>query len=130
MELEKSWVFGVAGNIIGAHTDDEGNTFYGTKAFRPRTKVYLLGKYYYEGQKEVDVIGINRFHKAVYESIPIDRIENIRKTRIFDPHVRAIMDHLQALEGFRFWGRTAEDKKSAREFAKRMNSKKEKKGLS
>ena len=73
------------------------------------------------------MIGINRFHKTVYESIPTDRIENIRETRIFDPQVLAIMDHRQVLEGFSFWARTAEDKKSAREFAKRMNSKKEKK---
>ena len=69
------------------------------------------------------MIGINRFHKMVYESIPIDRIENIRETRIYDPQVLAIMEHLQVLGGFSFWGRTAEDKKSAREFAKRMNKK-------
>lgn len=40
---EAKWRFGVVGNIIGEHTDENGNTYYGTKAFKPNTKVYVHG---------------------------------------------------------------------------------------
>ena len=29
------WKFGVVGNIISEHTDENGNVYYGSKAFTP-----------------------------------------------------------------------------------------------
>ena len=40
---EKKWRFGVVGNIVSEHTDENGNVYYGTKAFTPSTKVYIDG---------------------------------------------------------------------------------------
>ena len=40
---EKKWRFGVVGNIVSEHTDEDGNVYYGTNALTPGTKVYIDG---------------------------------------------------------------------------------------
>ena len=37
---EKKWRFGVVGNIVSEHTDEDGNVYYGAKAFTPG--IFLL----------------------------------------------------------------------------------------
>ena len=39
-----NWRFGVVGNIVKQHLDNEGIIRYGTKAFTGGTKVYIDGK--------------------------------------------------------------------------------------
>ena len=36
---EVEWRFGVVGNIVSEHTDENGNVYYGSKAFTPGTKI-------------------------------------------------------------------------------------------
>ena len=40
---EIKWRFGAVGNVVGKHTDGDGNTYYGTKAFsRKRVELTSL----------------------------------------------------------------------------------------
>lgn len=123
---EAYWRFGVVGNIVSQHTDENGNTYYGTKTFTAHTKVYIDGKYWSADQKEISVIGRNRFGRMVLESVPINRIENVRAKRIFDPQALEIMHHLQALDGWEWWGRTANDRRDTEKFAKEFNERRQK----
>lgn len=120
MEAETEWRFGVAGNIVKTHFDEEGVLRYGTKAFTGGTKVYIHGKFYSEDIAEIGVIGRNRFGRIVLEYIPINLIENFRAQRIYKPTVLEIIDYLEVIEGDSWWGRTAEDRKDAQRFVKRM----------
>lgn len=117
---DKKWIFGVAGNIIESHTDGKGNVYYGTKAFKPGTKVYVDGKYWSDDWEDVCVIGLNRFGRLVLERVPLNLIENFRTQRIYKPHVLEIIDYLTVTEGHDWWGRTASDRKDAESFVKEM----------
>ena len=118
MKKDNKWRFSVVGNIVKTHKDDNSITRYGTKAFSGGTKVYLCGKYWDWNDKEIDVIGINRFGKYVYEkNIPIELIENIRFQIARKPSVLNIMDYLESSDGIPWWGRTSADKKEAKALA-------------
>ena len=97
-ENDKNWRFGVVGNIVKKHIDDEGILCYGTKAFTGGTKVYIHGNIWNPGKTELSVIGRNRFGRYVYESVPVDSVENIRCQRIYKPVVLEIIDYDQAVE--------------------------------
>ena len=118
-----NWRFGVVGNIVGAHVDENGNTYYGTKAFKPNTKVYINGKNWDFSETEICVIGMNRFGRMVLETIPIARIEKIRTQRIYNPTVLQIMHYLSFAEGIVWWERTVADRKDSESFVKWINGK-------
>lgn len=112
----QDWRFGVVGNIVSEHIDKNGNVFYGTKPFTPGTKVYLDGRRCSYEKDEVYVIGKNRFRRMVLERIPVSCIENIRAQRIFDPHVIKIMNHLDMMDNWQWWGRTSADRRETKKF--------------
>ena len=113
-----NWVFGVVANIVHSHTDEDGNVYYGTKAFKPHTKVYIHGKGRYFDNGQVSVIGRNRFGRTVFETVPISLIENVRTKRIFKPSILNLIYEWHFTEGLEWWGRTAEDRKDTEEVAK------------
>ena len=115
------WTFGVIGNIVSQHMDQNGNIHYGTKAFTANTKVYIDGKHWSKDRKEISVIGRNRFGRMVLEDVPIDLIENVRAKRIFDPQVLELMHHHHNMDGWEWWGRTAIDRKDTEVFVKEFN---------
>ena len=117
-----NWRFGVVGNIVPEHTDENGNVYYGTKAFTPGTKVYINGKYWSHDKTNIGVIGRNRFGRIVCETIPIKLIDNIRTQRIYKPHVLEIMHYLYMMDGWDWWGKTAEDRKDSELFVKTINN--------
>ena len=121
---EKKWRFGVVGNIVSEHTDENGNTYYGSKAFTPGTKVYLHGKFWDPENPNIGVIGRNRFGRTVFEAVPINLIENIRVKRIYKPSILDIIDYLHVMEGLEWWERTAADRKNAENFVKEISNKK------
>ncbi len=123
--MEKSsWIFGVVGNIVSTHGDENGNIYYGTKAFTPGTKVYLYRTYQDNEQKIIKVIGRNRFGKTVHENISVDLIENIRTQRIYKPKVLDLIDYLTKFEGYVWWGKTAADRRGTEQFVKEIKDKK------
>ena len=121
---EAKWRFGVVGNIVSEHTDDNGNVYYGTKAFTPGTKVYINGKFWDYQRTDISVIGRNRFGRVVLETVPINLIENIRTQRIYTPQVLEIIDYLRVIDGWEWWERTTADRKDAEFFVKNLNNKK------
>ena len=123
MENEIKWRFGVVGNIIGKHTDDDGNIYYGTKAFIPNTKVYICGKYWDEGREHIGVIGRNRFGRIVFEYIDFSLIQSIREQRIYKPKILDIMHCLEFMDGIIWWGQTTEDRKEAKQFVMNWKNK-------
>lgn len=122
MSEKKDWRFGVVGNIVHTHVGTDGETYYGTKAFTGGTKVYIDGKNWanYE-RKDIVVIGLNRFKRYAIESIDPILIENVRFQVVHKPEVLMILDHEEAVEGWCWWKRTAQDKREAKEFAEKWN---------
>ncbi len=116
MGLNNNWRFGVVGNIVSRRTDENGNVYYGTKAFTSNTKVYINGKHWNCEQEKISVIGKNRFGRIVVESIPINLIENFRTQKIYKPCVLKIIENLYAVDGWEWWGRTVKDKKDTENF--------------
>ena len=122
MDSDKMWRFCVCGNIVLSHTGEDGKTYYGTKAFSGGTKVYIDGK----GSTDIigntiQVIGMNRFGHYAIEYIDPALIENIRFQIIRKRTVLRIMEHMEIMEGYSYWGRTASDKREAKAFADRWN---------
>ncbi len=120
-----NWRFGVAGNIVGKHTDADGNVYYGTKAFNPNTKVYLDGKFWGNEQNTISVIGRNRFGRMVIESVDISLLENVRVQRIFDPQILSILYYLETMDGWTWWGQNSCDRKATKQFVKNWNDKRQ-----
>ena len=118
-EKDNNWRFCVVGNIVHEHLGDDGAIYYGTKEFVGGTKVYIDGKNWanYKRSKIV-VIGLNRFRKYEIASVEPKLIENVRFQAIFKPTVLEILDYEEAMEGWSWWGRTAQDKRDAKEFVK------------
>ena len=120
------WIFGVVGNITAKHIDEDGNTYYGTKAFTPGTKVYIAGKYWMPNIETdwnpstttIHVIGRNRFGRIAAEYIPAFLIDNVRTQRIYNPHVLNIISNIHALDGEEWWSNTVADRKSSENFVK------------
>lgn len=126
-ENGKEWRFSVVGNIVKTHTDNEGNTYYGTKAFKGGTKVYLDGKYFPSDDTQISVIGLNRYGRYAIETIPVELIENVRFQVIYKMPVMEIMEYEEGIDGWKWWGRTANDKREAKEFVKNWYLRKEEK---
>ena len=121
-----NWRFGVVGNIVKQHLDNEGIIRYGTKAFTGGTKVYIDGKGWSPDRDAVSVIGLNRFRRYAIESVPVSLIENVRTQRIYKPTVLEILDHEEAVEGWTWWKRTAADRKATEMFVNAWKSDNEK----
>ena len=111
MEEKKDWRFCAVGNIKARHTDENGRILYGTKAFSGGTKVYIDDRMWNMNEGEVSVIGLNRFGRYAVETVPAERIENIRLSRVFKPTVLKLMEHLEAMDGWVWREGTAEDKR-------------------
>lgn len=117
------WIFGAVGNIVKAHSNEDGETYYGTKAFKGGAKVYLNGKVWSSESDFIEVIGRNRFGRMIHEYVPVFLIENVREQRIYNPLILNIIENLSLFEGDVWWGRTAQDKKDAQAFVKVWNNK-------
>ena len=125
MDESLNWRFGVAGNIVGKHTDSNGNVYYGTKAFTPGTKIYLEGKNW-NNDSFIHVIGRNRFGRIVSDCVEVNLIENVRVQRIFKPCILERISYLDVMEGWSWWGRTSQDRNEVKEFVKDLNIRKTK----
>ncbi len=123
---QPQWRHGVAGNITKTHYDEKGILRYGSKAFCGGTKVYLYGKFWPENYDEIGVIGLNRFKRWVWESVPVALIENVRYTRVYKPGVLKRMEIEEAIEGADWWKRTAQDKREALAFVQTWNERRSK----
>ena len=121
MNSNNSWRFCAVGNIAAQHTDNDGQIFFGTKAFSAGTKVYIDDRTCLIDRENVSVIGLNRFGRYVVERIPMNLIENVRVQRVFKPAVLKIMDYLEVMDGWPWRGRTAEDRKALHAFVKTWN---------
>ena len=110
------WRFGVVANIAQYHIGDDGNEYYGTKAFTPATKVYLYGKFWDASDDYISVIGRNRFGRLVFEGVPVNCLVDVRAQRIFKPTVLEKIDYLEKFEGIVWWGRTADDRRETKKF--------------
>lgn len=118
LDKQTEWRFGVVANITYSHIDENGEIRYGTKAFKPGTKVYLGGKYWDSTNPNIGVIGLNRFGRTVVESVPVELVENVRTQRIYNSKVIKIMDHLEVMDGWEWWKRTAADRRETEQFVK------------
>lgn len=112
MADDKAWRFCVVGNIKKQHLSEEQIVLYGTKAFAGGAKVYISDKTLGLNDGMVSVIGLNRFRRYAVERVQIDLIENVRLQRVFKPGVLAVMDSLVATDGWRWKGRTAEERRT------------------
>ena len=116
MNENKNWRFCAVGNIVNEHTDEEGNVFYGTKAFVGGTKVYLYDRSFKLNDGYITVIGLNRFHRYALEAVPVQLVENVRLKQVYKPGVLSMMVGLASMDGFDWRGRTAEDKRELQKF--------------
>lgn len=117
IEEMHNWRFGVAGNIIPQHIDENGILRFGTPAFTGGTKVYIDGKHFDPDSKGIFVIGLNRFHEYQIVTVSPELIENVRAVTIHKPSVLKILECVAAVDGWEWWGRTAKDRKACKEFA-------------
>ena len=122
MDVNNNWRFCVVGNIKAQHTDETGKVLYGTKAFSGGTKVYIDDKTCGLNDGRISVIGLNRFGRYTTESVPVNLIENVRIQRVFKPKVLEIMNYLEAMDGWPWRGRTAEDRKAVKTFVEKWNN--------
>ena len=87
IEVKAAWT--VIGNIVsGRQFGPEGNeTRYGTKTFRPKTRVYIIG--WHPGMSEsIIVVGLARKpRKFVTMTIRADWVENLRVKLAYNPTV-------------------------------------------
>lgn len=118
-----NWRFCVTGNIIEKHCDSDGNIFYGTKAFRGGTKVYINDKHLGPESTDAFVIGMNRFKRYVFDVVPLDLIENVRLQRVFKPQILQMIEHDERWEGGIWRERTADDRKGATAFVEQWQKK-------
>lgn len=122
MDANNTWRFCAVGNIKAQHTDETGAVFYGTKAFSGGAKVYIDDRSRNLSNREIEVIGLNRFGRYAVERVPIDLIENVRLQRVFKPNVLKIMDYLETIEGCPWRGRTTADRKILKAFVETWNT--------
>lgn len=121
--MENNWRFGVVGNIIHFHEPESGQVVSGTKEFSGGTKVYIDGKNWNNFPRtEVTVIGLNRFKKYQIASVNPEFIENVRFQLIRNTEVLEILSHIEATDGWIWYGRTAQDKRAAKKFADEWNT--------
>ena len=112
------WRFGVVGNIVKTHLDEDGILRYGTIQFTGGTKVYIDGKNWSNlPRTEIVVIGLNRFKRFEIAAVPPELIENVRFQIIRNRTVLNILSGEEAVDGWHFWGRLSSDRREAKEFA-------------
>lgn len=121
MDVTNNWRFCAVGNIKAQHTDKCGTVFYGSKAFSGGTKVYMNDRISGLNDGRITVLGLNRFGRYTTESVPVDLIENVRSQRIFNPKVLKIMHNLEVMDGWLWRGRTAEDRRTLKNFVETWN---------
>lgn len=117
--MDNEWKYCAVGNIVKTRIDENGKEWHGTAAFRPGAKVYLQGKIWYEGVKEIDVIGLTRGKKYKAITVPIGVIENVRPSRVYTPNVLQIMDNWEFCEYW--WHKNSADRREVKEFIERWN---------
>lgn len=119
---QKDWSFGVVGNIVKTHLSEDGSLRYGTPAFRGGARVYLDGKNWKDSADWISVIGFSRGNHYQIAEVPISLIENVRCCRILAPAVLEIIHHVEVLDGWTWWGRTAADKRETEAFVSKWNN--------
>ena len=120
-DASKAWRFCVVGNIVKQHSDGE-NVFYGTKAFVGGTKVYINDGTERIKERDITVIGLNRFNRYAVERIPMALIENVRLQRVYRPTVLDIIDYHERIEGLYWRERTADDRRALEAFIEEWKS--------
>ena len=120
------WRYAVAGNIKKTRIDENGILRYGTAAFKGNTKVYLRGRLWDErlpdeDKTHISVVGLSRGRRYYVDYVPIELIENLRLTRVYQPQVLEIMSNFEFCECW--WGNTQEERDDASAFLKRLKEK-------
>ena len=121
--MEKLWRYAVAGNIKKTRIDENGILRYGTSAFKGNTKVYLCGRLWDErlpdeNKTHISVVGLSRGGRYYVDYVPIELIENLRLTRVYQPQVLEIMSNFEFSHCW--WGNTQEERDDATAFLKRF----------
>ena len=124
--MEILWRYAVAGNIKKTRIDENGILRYGTAAYKGGTKVYLSGRLWDERlpdetKTHISVLGLSRGRRYYVDFVPIDLIENLRITRVYEPKVLRIMSDVEFCECW--WGNTQEERDDASAFLKRLKEK-------
>ena len=124
--MEKLWRYAVAGNIKKTRIDENGILRYGTSAFKGNTKVYLCGRLWDErlpdeNKTHISVVGLSRGGRYYVDYVPIELIENLRLTRVYQPQVLEIMSNFEFSHCW--WGNTQEERDDASAFLKRFKEK-------
>ena len=124
--MKNSWRYAVAGNIKKTRIDENGVLRYGTAAFKGNTKVYLCGRLWDErlpdeNKTHISVVGLSRSRSYYVGYVPIELIENLRLTRVYQPQVLEIMSNFEFCEGW--WGNTQEERNDVSAFLKRLKEK-------
>ena len=117
------WRYAVAGNIKKTRIDENGILRYGTVAFKGNTKVYLCGRLWDErlpdeNKTHISVVGLSRGRRYYVDYVPIELIENLRLTRVYQPQILEIMSNFEFCEGW--WGNTQEERDDASAFLRRF----------
>lgn len=122
-DSENRWRIGVVGNIVREHISADGTLWHGTRDFSGGTKVYIDGKNWYNyPRSEISVIGLARYKKYRVSSVDPALIENVRFQIIRKREVLNILDGEETLDGWYWWGRTADDKREAKKFVSNWES--------
>ena len=124
--MEKLWRYAVAGNIKKTRIDENGILRYGTSAFKGNTKVYLCGRLWDErlpgeNKTNISVVGLSRGGRYYVDYVPIELIENLRLTRVYQPQVLEIMSNFEFSHCW--WGNTQEERDDASAFLKKFKEK-------
>ena len=124
--MEKLWRYAVAGNIKKTRIDENGILRYGTSAFKGNTKVYLCGRLWDErlpdeNKTHISVVGLSRGGRYYDDYVPIELIENLRLTRVYQPQVLEIMSNFEFSHCW--WGNTQEERDDASAFLRRFKEK-------
>lgn len=121
--VEHDWRIGVVGNIIHEHTLEDGRIVHGTKEFVGGAKVYIGGKNWNNYPRtEICVIGLGRYKKYERAYVSPDLIENVRFQIIRKKVVLAIINSVELLGEWVWYGRTANDKREAKKIVENWES--------
>ncbi len=82
-------------------------------------KVYLCGRIWRPEWSEIPVIGLTRGKRYQVIDVPMNLIENVRKSRAYNPAVLEIMNNWEFLECW--WNDKEEDKQDVERFVAEWN---------
>ena len=124
--MKNDWRYAVAGNIKTTHVDENGILRYGTAAYKGNAKVYLCGRLWDErlpdeNKTHISVVGLSRGKRYYVDYVPIELIENLRLTKVYQPQVLDIMSNHELCDYW--WGNTQEEKADASAFLQRFKEK-------